>query len=75
MGLMRSSTLNSHRCGTPVAGRDLAAPVLGPYCRTQDLENLWVLGSSSFPSSVAINPAITIAAPVLAVVAASDLAS
>ena len=64
---------NSHMCGTIVMGRDPATSVLDPSCRTHDLENLWVVDSSSFPSSAALNPALTIAANALRVAAAGGL--
>jgi choline dehydrogenase-like flavoprotein len=67
--------MNSHQCGTVVAGLDPATSVLDPWCRTHDVENLWVVDSGFFPSSAAMNPALTIAAQALRVVAESDLAA
>jgi choline dehydrogenase-like flavoprotein len=58
---------NSHQCGTAVAGRDPKTSVLTPDCRAHDLDNLWVVDSSFFPSSAALNPALTIAANALRV--------
>ena len=58
---------NSHMCGTAVAGTDPSANVLDPYCRTHDVSNLFVVDSSFFPSSAALNPALTIAANALRV--------
>ncbi|MDQ0078663.1 GMC oxidoreductase [Arthrobacter oryzae] len=58
---------NSHQCGTAVAGHDPAISVLRPDCRTHDLDNLWIVDSSFFPSSAALNPALTIAANALRV--------
>jgi choline dehydrogenase-like flavoprotein len=58
---------NSHMCGTVVAGNDPATSVLDPYCRTHDVENLFVVDASFFPSSAAMNPALTIAAQALRV--------
>ncbi len=66
--------MNSHQCGTAVAGDDPATSVLDPWCRTHDIKNLWVVDGSFFPSSAAMNPALTIAAQALRVVAESDLA-
>ena len=66
-------SMNSHMCGTLVGGEDPATSVLDPYCRTHDVENLWVLDSSFFPSSAAMNPALTIAAAALRAVAESPL--
>ena len=58
---------NSHQCGTARFGTDPAASVLNPYCRSHDIENLYVVDSSFFPSSAASNPALTIAAQALRV--------
>jgi choline dehydrogenase-like flavoprotein len=58
---------NSHQCGTAVAGHDPRTSVLDAECRTHDIENLWVVDSSFFPSSAALNPALTIAANALRV--------
>lgn len=58
---------NSHQCGTAVAGHDPRTSVLTPDCRAHDLDNLWVVDSSFFPSSAALNPALTIAANALRV--------
>jgi choline dehydrogenase-like flavoprotein len=58
---------NSHQCGTMRFGTDPATSVLDPYCRTHEVENLYVMDSSFFPSSAAMNPALTIAAQALRV--------
>ncbi len=68
-------SMNSHQCGTVVSGSDPATSVLDPWCRTWDVENLWVVDGGFFPSSAAVNPALTIAAQALRVVAESDLAT
>jgi choline dehydrogenase-like flavoprotein len=67
-------SMNSHQCGTVVAGVEPATSVLDPWCRSHDIENLWVVDAAFFPSSAAMNPALTIAAQALRVVAESDLA-
>jgi choline dehydrogenase-like flavoprotein len=41
--------------------------VLDPNCRSHDVKNLFVVDSSFFPSSAALNPALTIAANALRV--------
>ncbi|HEX7104468.1 MAG TPA: GMC family oxidoreductase [Acidothermaceae bacterium] len=56
---------NSHMCGTAVMGADPATSVVDPVGRAHDLRNLWVADSSGFPSSAALNPALTIAANAL----------
>ena len=68
-------SMNSHQCGTVVAGTDPATSALDPWCRTHDIENLWVVDGGFFPSSAAMNPALTIAAQAIRVVTESDLAT
>jgi choline dehydrogenase-like flavoprotein len=58
---------SSHMCGTAVAGTDPTASVLDPFCRSHDVDNLWIVDSSFFPSSGGVNPALTIAANALRV--------
>lgn len=67
-------SMNSHQCGTIVAGTDPATSVLDPWCHSHQVANLWVIDGGFFPSSAAMNPALTIAAQALRVVAESDLA-
>lgn len=66
--------LNSHMCGTAVAGTDPSSSVLDPWCRMHEVPNCFVVDSSFFPSSGAQNPALTIAAQALRVAAEVDLA-
>ena len=68
-------SMDSHQCGTVVAGPDPATSALDLWCKAHDLDNLWVVDGSFFPSSAAMNPALTIAAQALRVVAESDLAA
>jgi choline dehydrogenase-like flavoprotein len=58
---------NSHMCGTAVAGTDPSTSVLDPDCRSHDVGNLYLVDGSFFPSSAALNPALTIAANALRV--------
>lgn len=57
----------THQCGTLVFGTDARQSVLDPYCRTHDVSNLFVVDASFFPSSAAVNPALTIIAQALRV--------
>jgi len=57
----------THQCGTLAFGTDPRTSVLDPYCRAHDVENLFVVDASFFPSSAAVNPALTIAAQALRV--------
>ena len=57
----------THQCGTLVFGADPRASVLDTWCRSHDVANLFVVDASFFPSSAAVNPALTIAAQALRV--------
>ena len=57
----------THQCGTLCFGTDPATSVLDPWCRAYDVENLFVVDASFFPSSAAVNPALTIIAQALRV--------
>ena len=57
----------THQCGTIVFGTDPRTSVLDTYCRAHDVENLFVVDASFFPSSAAVNPGLTIAAQALRV--------
>lgn len=48
-------------------GDDPARSVLTKDCKAHDVENLWIVDSSVFPSSAAVNPALTVAANALRV--------
>ncbi|AHK47233.1 putative dehydrogenase transmembrane protein (plasmid) [Ensifer adhaerens OV14] len=55
----------AHQSGTVRMGSDPATSALDQYCRTWDHPNLFVIDASFFPSSAAVNPALTIAAQAL----------
>jgi choline dehydrogenase-like flavoprotein len=57
----------SHQNGTLRFGFDPAASVLDLNCRAHDLDNLYVVDGSFFPSSSAVNPSLTIMANALRV--------
>ncbi|MDM0111223.1 GMC family oxidoreductase [Variovorax sp. J22R133] len=57
----------SHQCGTVRFGNDPATSALDPFCKAWDHDNLYVVDASFFPSSAAVNPALTIAAQALRV--------
>jgi choline dehydrogenase-like flavoprotein len=52
----------SHQCGTARMGVDPATSVVDADLRAHELDNLWIADTSVFPSSSAVNPAITAAA-------------
>ena len=57
----------THQCGTLVFGTDPRTSVLDTFCRTHDIDNLFVVDASFFPSSAAVNPGLTIIAQALRV--------
>jgi choline dehydrogenase-like flavoprotein len=57
----------THQCGTLCFGTDSRTSVLDPWCRAHDIPNLFVVDASFFPSSAAVNPALTIVAQALRV--------
>jgi choline dehydrogenase-like flavoprotein len=56
-----------HQCGTCRFGEDTKTSVLDINCRTHDIDNLYVVDGSFFPSSAALNPTLTIMANALRV--------
>ena len=57
----------AHQNGTARFGEDPKTSVLDVSCRAHDLDNLYVVDGSFFPSSSAVNPALTIIANALRV--------
>lgn len=56
-----------HPCGTLRFGTDPGSSVLDPDCRAHGLDNLHVADASFMPSSMGVNPSLTIAANALRV--------
>jgi len=57
----------AHQNGTIRFGRDPKTSALDVNCKAHDLDNLYVVDASFFPSSAAVNPALTIVANALRV--------
>ena len=57
----------AHQNGTLRFGNDPKTSVLDVNCKAHDLDNLYVVDGSFFPSSAAVNPALTIMANALRV--------
>jgi choline dehydrogenase-like flavoprotein len=57
----------AHQCGTARFGTDPRSSVLDVDCRAHDVDNLYVVDTSCFPSSSAVNPALTAMANALRV--------
>ncbi|MEM1292574.1 MAG: GMC family oxidoreductase [Cyanobacteria bacterium P01_H01_bin.162] len=56
-----------YQLGTCRMGTDPATSVLDTYCRTHDIDNLYVVDGSFFPSCPAVGPALTVMANALRV--------
>jgi choline dehydrogenase-like flavoprotein len=59
----------AHACGTCRFGSDPGTSVLDANNRAHELDNLYVVDSSFFPTSGGTNPSLTIAANALRVAA------
>jgi choline dehydrogenase-like flavoprotein len=57
----------AHNCGTVRFGTDPRHSALDINCKAHDLDNLYVVDTSFFPSSSAVNPALTAIANALRV--------
>jgi choline dehydrogenase-like flavoprotein len=57
----------AHQCGTARFGTDPKTSVLNLDCRAHEVDNLYVVDGSFFPSSGAVNPSLTIIANALRV--------
>ncbi len=57
----------AHQNGTIRFGADPKSSALNTFCRAHELDNLYVVDGSFFPSSAAVNPALTIMANALRV--------
>lgn len=57
----------AHQNGTVRFGNDPKTSALDRYCRAHEVDNLYVVDASFFPSSGAVNPALTIMANALRV--------
>ncbi|HEY7636040.1 MAG TPA: GMC family oxidoreductase [Gemmatimonadales bacterium] len=57
----------AHQNGTIRFGRDPKSSALDSHCRAHEVDNLYVVDGSFFPSSGAVNPALTIMANALRV--------
>jgi choline dehydrogenase-like flavoprotein len=57
----------AHQNGTIRFGHDSRSSALDVHCRAHDVDNLYVVDGSFFPSSAAVNPALTIMASALRV--------
>ena len=57
----------AHQNGTVRFGRDPRTSALDASCKAHELDNLYVVDASFFPSSGAVNPSLTIMANALRV--------
>ena len=64
-----NNTTLGHVCGTCRFGTDPNTSVLDPQNRAHEVDNLYVVDTSFFPSSTGLNPSLTVAANALRVAA------
>jgi choline dehydrogenase-like flavoprotein len=57
----------AHQCGTCRFGTDPETSVLDLNCRAHEVDNLYVVDSSFFPSNTSVSPALTVMANALRV--------
>jgi len=57
----------AHQVGTCRMGTDPDTSVLDVHCKAHELDNLYVVDGSFFPSNSGVNPALTIMANALRV--------
>jgi choline dehydrogenase-like flavoprotein len=67
LGSGKDNTNLGHVCGTCRFGTDPKTSVLDPQNRAHEVENLYVVDTSFFPSSAGLNPSLTVAANALRV--------
>jgi choline dehydrogenase-like flavoprotein len=60
--LLRFGAYGGHHIGTTRMGRDPRTSVVDPDCRVHSVRNLFVAGSSVFPTSSQANPTLTLIA-------------
>lgn len=69
LGSGKENSNMGHVCGTCRFGTDPATSVLDSQNRAHELDNLYVVDTSFFPSSAGLNPSLTVAANALRVAA------
>jgi choline dehydrogenase-like flavoprotein len=69
LGSGKDNSNLGHVCGTCRFGTDPATSVLDANNRAHEVDNLYVVDSSFFPSSAGLNPSLTVAANALRVAA------
>ena len=69
LGSGKDNTNLGHVCGTCRFGTDPSTSVLDPQNRAHEVDNLYVVDTSFFPSSAGLNPSLTVAANALRVAA------
>ncbi|WP_333893046.1 GMC family oxidoreductase [Mycolicibacterium gadium] len=72
IGAAKSNANLGHVCGTCRFGTDPVNSVLNSQNRAHEVDNLYVVDSSFFPSSTGLNPSLTVAANALRVAAHVD---
>jgi choline dehydrogenase-like flavoprotein len=63
--MTRYGAYGGHHIGTARMGRDPRFSVVDPDCRVHDVENLYIAGAATFPTSSQANPTLTVVATAL----------
>jgi choline dehydrogenase-like flavoprotein len=63
--MTRYGAYGGHHIGTTRMGRDPRFSVVDPDCRVHDVENLYIAGAATFPTSSQANPTLTVVATAL----------
>ncbi len=56
------SQTEGHILGTTMMGNDAATALVDKYLKSHQINNLWILGSSTFPTASPSNPTLTLSA-------------
>ena len=59
-GQAKLLVLSAHPQGGNVMGEDTSNSVVNSYCKSHEIDNLYVCDASVFPTSVGINPQLTV---------------
>lgn len=60
--MIRYGAYGGHHIGTARMGTDIRTSVVDPHCRVHEIDNLYVAGAATFPTSGQANPTLTIVA-------------
>lgn len=71
VGMGKILTVSAHPQGGNQMGNESSSSVVNSYCKSHDLSNLYICDASVFPTSIGVNPQLTVMA--IAKIAASHI--